>query len=110
MELHYVAASRSMVGHLRSSPRPYKRRPSTLPPLHRPSVLPLLFAPVLSSTAVTAIAEHDATGEMPLHLLPAHGEPTVELTGPSFLSLASWPELSGTGAAGGPAMVSSRKQ
>jgi hypothetical protein len=105
MELHYATASPSMAGRLRSSPRPYKRRPSTLPPSHHPSDLPLSFPPLLSSTAV---AEPDAAGETPLHSLPTHGDPAVELAGPSFPSPASWPELLGTGAVGGRAPVSSR--
>jgi hypothetical protein len=94
--------------HLRSSPRPYKRCLSTLPPSHRPGVLPLSFPPLLSSIAITAIVELTATGEMPLHHLPTHSDPAVELNGPSFPSPAPWPELSGTRAAGDRAPVCSR--
>jgi hypothetical protein len=91
-----------------SSPRPYKRHPGTPPASHHPYVLPLLFPPLLNSTAVTAITEPDAIGEMPLHRLPTHGDPAVELTGPSFPSPFPWPELSSTVAARGRAPVSSR--
>jgi hypothetical protein len=41
------------------------------------------------------------------HRLPTSGDPAVEVAGPSFPSPAPWPELSGTGAAGGRALVSS---
>jgi hypothetical protein len=97
-----------MIGHIRSSPRPYKRCPSTPPPSHCPGVLPLSFPPLLSSTVVTAFAEPDVAGEMPLHRLLTHGDPTVELAGPSFPSLDPWPELSDIGVARGRAPVSSR--
>jgi hypothetical protein len=100
-ELHYAAASPLMAGYLRSSPRPYKRCPSTPPPSHRPSVLALSFPPLLSSTAVTIVAESAAAGETLLHRLSARGDPAVDLAGPSFPSPAPWPELSGTGAIGG---------
>jgi hypothetical protein len=107
MELHYAAASPSMVGCLRSSPRPYKRCPSTPPHSHHPSVLPLSFPPLLSSTAITVIVEPDATSETPLHRLPTHDDHVVELAGPSFPSPAPCPELLGTGVARGRATVSS---
>jgi hypothetical protein len=108
MELHYAVASPLMAGHLRSSPQPYKKRLSTPPPSHRPSVVPLSFPPLSSSTAFTVIAEPNTTYETPLHRLPTRGDPTIELVGPSFSSPTPWPELSGTGPAGGGALVSSR--
>jgi hypothetical protein len=65
MELHYATAYPSMDDRLCSSPQRYKRCSSTLPPSHCPGVLPLSFPPLLSSTAVTAVAEPDTAVEQP---------------------------------------------
>jgi hypothetical protein len=69
-------------------------------------------APPLSSQRAPAAAavpsRGSAAGETPLHHLPNRGNPVIELTCPSFPSPAPWSELSGTGATGGRAPMSSR--
>jgi hypothetical protein len=58
--------------------------------------------------AVVLPSRGSATGETPLHRLPSRGNPVIELACPPFLSPTPWSELSGTGAAGHRASVSSR--
>jgi hypothetical protein len=68
-------------------------------------------APSLSPQRALAVAlpsRGSATGETPLHHLPSRGNPVIELACPPFLSPAPRSELSGTGAAGCRALVSSR--
>jgi hypothetical protein len=68
-------------------------------------------APSLSPQCALTTAlpsQGSAARETPLHRLLNRGNPVIELTCPSFPSPAPWSELSGTGAAGGRAPVSSR--
>jgi hypothetical protein len=68
-------------------------------------------APPLSpqrAPTVTLSSRGFAAGETPLHHLPNCGNPIIELACPSFPSSALWSDLSGTGAAGGRALVSFR--
>jgi hypothetical protein len=68
-------------------------------------------APSLSPQRALAVAfpsRGSAAGETPLHRLPNRSNPIVELACLSFPSPARWSELSGTGATGGRASVSSR--
>jgi hypothetical protein len=96
MELHYAATSPSMAGRLRSSPQPYKRRPSTPATLTPPRRPTLSFPSLLSSTAN---AEPNTASETPLHRHPTRGDRAIELADPSLPTPAPWTELSGTGAA-----------
>jgi hypothetical protein len=79
--------------------------PATLTPPRRPT---LLFPSLLSSTAVTVVAEPNTASETPLHRHPTRDNCAVELAGPSLPTPAPWTELSSTGAAGGQAPVTSR--
>jgi hypothetical protein len=58
--------------------------------------------------AATLLSRGSAADETPLHRLSNHDSRVIELAYPSFPSPAPWSELSGTGAAGGRAPVSSR--
>jgi hypothetical protein len=68
-------------------------------------------APSLSpqrALVVALLCRSSIASETPLHRLPSRGNPIIELACPSFPSPAPRPELSGTGAAGGRAPMSSR--
>jgi hypothetical protein len=85
--------------------RPIKGRPALGEYSHTSN------APPLSPQRGPAIAlqsRGSTACETPLHRLPNRGNPVIELACLSFPSPAPWLELSGTGAAGGRAPVSSR--
>jgi hypothetical protein len=68
-------------------------------------------APSLSPQRALALpSRSSAASETPLHRLPCRGNPVIELACPSLPSPAPRSELSGTGAAGGRAPVSSLSQ
>jgi hypothetical protein len=85
--------------------RPIKGRPALGEDSHTSNT------PSLSPQRALAVAlpsRSSAAGETPPHRLSSHGNPTIDLACPSFPSPAPQSELSGTGAAGGRAPVSSR--
>jgi hypothetical protein len=85
--------------------RPIKCRPALGEDSHTSN------APSLSpqcALIVALLSRSSAPGETPLHRLLSRGNPVIELTCPSFHSSDPRSELSGTGAAGGRAPVSSR--
>jgi hypothetical protein len=85
--------------------RPIKGRPALGEDSHTYNAPPP--SPQRATTAAL-LSRASAVGETPLHHLTNRGNPVIELACPSFPSPTPWSELSGTGAVGGRAPVSSR--
>jgi hypothetical protein len=80
--------------------RPIKGRPAPSEDSHTSNAPPL--SPQHAPT-VALPSRGSTTGETPLHRLPNHGNPVLQLTCPSLPSPIPWSELSSIGAAGGQA-------